>query len=97
MVPEKPKMHSGSRYEVTLLDGLSDLKQAAIAREYERRTGRPFRCGPCLETVRPHATPKAVEADEPASEVVAILEYAEGPIPVCEGCYRRIRDAGGIT
>jgi len=81
-----------SRLKVRLLDGLSDLEQAAIAREFEHRTGRPFRCQPCLETGRTHSIRFEVEGGEPASEVVAVLEEESGPVPVCETCCRRIME-----
>jgi hypothetical protein len=92
MAAQKPAS-DGSRRKITLFDGLSDLEQAAIAREYESRTGRPFRCQPCLETGRSHSLRFEAEADEPASEVVAVLEAESGSVPVCETCCRRIMDS----
>ena len=82
-----------SRSKVRLLDGLSDLEQAAIAHEYENRTGRPFRCRPCQETGSSHSMRSEAEADEPASAVVAIMEEEGGPMPVCEACCRRLMDS----
>jgi hypothetical protein len=80
-----------------VLETLSDPEQAAIAREYERKSGRPFQCLPCLQSARPRVTEGEEHANEPAREVVAILELPEGRTPVCEMCYARFRDAGGIT
>ncbi len=68
--------------KAVLLDGLSDLEQAAIARKYETRTGRPFGCEPCAAT-RAHT--EAIE--EPASEVIAIVDEAGEITPLCEACY----------
>jgi hypothetical protein len=82
-----------SRSKIRLLDGLSDLEQAAIAHEYENRTGRPFRCQPCQETGSSHSMRSEAEADEPASPVVAIMEEEGGPMPVCEACCRRLMDS----
>lgn len=65
-----------------LLDGLSDLEQAAIARKYESKTGRAFGCEPCA-LARAHT--KASE--EPASEVIAIVDEAGEITPLCEACY----------
>ncbi len=81
------------RPKVTLLAGLSDLEQAAIGKDYERRTGRAMRCEPCIETGRSHSIRPEAEAGEPAREVVAILERPHGPVPVCEECYRTMVDA----
>lgn len=67
---------------IVLLDGLSDLEQAAIARQYESKTGRAFRCEPCA-VARAHT--KADE--EPASEVIAIVDEAGEITPLCEACY----------
>lgn len=92
MDAKKPaKSHAASR-KVTILDGLSGIEQAAIAKEYEERTRRPFQCQPCLETGRSHSLRPEAEADEPGSVVVAIVEESGQAIPVCEDCYRRIRD-----
>lgn len=91
---------TGSGHEaeqkVTLLEGLGDLEQAAIARDFELKTGRVFRCQPCLETGRSHSLRIDAEADEPGNEVVAILEESAGPIPLCEDCYRRLMDSTKI-
>jgi hypothetical protein len=92
MVAQKPPSDE-SRPKVILFDGLSDLEQAAIAREYESRTGRPFRCQPCFETGRSDSLRFEAEADEPAREVVAVLEAESGPVPVCETCCQRIMDS----
>lgn len=82
--------------KVTLLEGLGDLQQASIARDYKARTGRAFRCQPCLETGRSHSLRVESEADEPGNEVVAILEESAGPVPLCEDCYRRLMDSTTI-
>jgi len=82
-----------ARPKVTLLEGLGDLQQAAIAHDYEASTGRTFRCEPCLKTGRAHSLRSEAEADEPSNEVVAILEESAGPIPLCEDCYRRLMDS----
>lgn len=92
MVAKKP-VSDQYRSKIRLLDGLSDLEQGAIAREYENRTGRPFRCQPCQETGSSHSIRSEAEADEPPNEVVAILEEEGGPIPVCETCCRRLMDS----
>jgi hypothetical protein len=76
-----------------VLEGLSDLEQAAIAQDYEARTGRRFQCQPCLETGGSHSIRPEAEADEPARDVVAILEEGERLIPMCEDCYRRLQDS----
>jgi hypothetical protein len=94
MAARRPTPSSG--YRVTLFDGLSDLEQAAIAREYEARTSRPFRCQPCLEAGRLRPSRVGPEAEEPASEVVAVMEEVGQPIPVCEACYRRINDSNEV-
>ena len=65
-----------------MLDGLSDLEQAAVARKYESKTGRGFGCEPCA-VARAHT--KAIE--EPASEVIAIVDEAGEITPLCEACY----------
>jgi len=91
MAGEKHKTEP--RPSVTLLAGLSDLEQAAIARDYERRTGQAMRCMPCVETGRAHSIRPEAEAGEPSREVVAILERPHGPVPVCEECYRTMVDA----
>ena len=65
-----------------LLDGLSDLEQAAIAHKYESKTGRAFGCEPCA-LARAHT--KASE--EPASEVIAIVDEDGEMTPLCEACY----------
>ena len=85
-----------SKAKVTVLEGLSDLQQAAIARDYEAKTGRVFRCQPCLKTGREHSLRYQAEADEPGNDVVAILEESAGPIPLCEDCYRRLMDSTTI-
>jgi hypothetical protein len=82
-----------ARPNVTLLEGLGDLQRAAIARDYEASTGRTFRCEPCLKTGRAHSLRFETEADGPGNEVVAFLEESEGPIPLCEDCYRRLMDS----
>ncbi len=68
-----------------LLDGLSDIEQAELAREYERHAGRAFRCAPCAA-----AFARTQAAEEPASEVVAVLEEAGEMTPLCEACYERL-------
>jgi hypothetical protein len=68
-----------------LLDGLSDIEQAELARDYEKRSGRAFRCQPCSD-----AFARTKAAEEPASEVVAVLEEAGELTPLCEGCYERL-------
>ena len=88
-----PASRHESRHKVTVLDGLSDRQQDAIAHEYEARTGRSFRCQQCLETGTGHSLRADAEADEPGGEVVAILEESSGPIPLCEDCYRRLMDS----
>ncbi len=92
--PTKSALEAGQR--VILLEGLGDLQQASIARDYEARTGRAFRCQPCLETGRSHSLRVEAEADEPGNEVVAILEESAGPVPLCEDCYRRLMDSTTI-
>ncbi len=97
MVTKQPtRTHHEPRPQVTVLEGLSDLQQAAIARDYEAKTGRAFRCQQCLETGRSHSLRLEAEADEPGTEVVAILEESAGPIPLCEDCYRRLMDSTRI-
>lgn len=68
-----------------LLDGLSDIEQAELAREYERRAHRPFRCAPCST-----AFARTKAAEEPASEVVAVLQETGEMTPLCEACYERL-------
>ena len=75
-------MSAKNAAKAVLLDGLSDLEQAALARKYETRTGRPFGCEPCA-AMRAHT--KAIE--EPASEVIAIVDEAGEITPLCEACY----------
>jgi hypothetical protein len=75
-------MSAKNAAKAVLLDGLSDLEQAAIARKYESKTGRAFGCKPCA-IARAHT--KASE--EPASEVVAIVDEAGEMTPLCEVCY----------
>jgi hypothetical protein len=55
--------------KAVLLDGLSDLEQAALARKYESKTGRAFGCEPCA-VARAHTKANA----EPPSEVIAIVD-----------------------
>jgi hypothetical protein len=81
------------RRKVRLLDGLSDQEQAAIAREYERKTGRAFRCSQCLETGRRESRRSEAEADQPADEVVAVFEEAGAITPLCQSCYQGIVDS----
>ncbi len=68
-----------------LLDGLSDIEQVELARDYERRAHRPFRCAPCSA-----AFARTEAAEEPASEVIAVLEEAGELTPLCEACYERL-------
>ncbi len=75
-------MSAKNAAKAVLLDGLTDLEQAAIARKYESKTGRPFGCEPCA-TARAHM--KANE--EPASEVIAVVDEAGEITPLCEACY----------
>jgi hypothetical protein len=75
-------MSTKNAAKAVLLDGLSDLEQAAIARKYESKTGRPFGCEPCA-AARAHT--KASE--EPASEVIAVVDEAGEITPLCEACY----------
>jgi hypothetical protein len=91
----KEPIRSGreAKQKVTLLDGLDERQVAAIARDYEARTGREFRCQQCLETGRARSLRDEAEADEPGIEVVAILEETTAPIPLCEDCYRRLMDS----
>jgi len=78
---------------IRVLDGLSDLDQAAIMDAYETSTGRPFRCYPCVEAGRPPSLRSEAESDQPAAPVVALIEEAGQTIPVCEDCYKRIADS----
>ncbi len=75
-------MSAKNAAKAVLLDGLSDLEQAALARKYESKTGKAFGCGPCA-VARAHT--KASE--EPASEVIAIVDEAGEITPLCEACY----------
>jgi len=75
-------MSAKNAAKAVLLDGLSDLEQAALARKYESRTGRAFGCEPCA-VARAHT--KASE--EPASEVIAIVDEDGEITPLCEACY----------
>jgi hypothetical protein len=75
-------MSAKNAAKAVLLDGLSDLEQAAIARKYESKTGRAFGCKPCA-IARAHT--KASE--EPASEVIAIVDEDGEMTPLCEVCY----------
>jgi hypothetical protein len=75
-------MSAKNAAKAVLLEGLSDLEQAALARKYESRTGRAFGCEPCA-VARAHT--KASE--EPASEVIAIVDEAGEITPLCEACY----------
>jgi hypothetical protein len=93
MATSKPMKKTRRAGNVMLLEGLNDMQQAAIARDYEASTGRTFRCEPCLKTGRAHSLRFETEADEPGNEVVAILEETAGPIPLCEDCYRRLMDS----
>jgi len=97
MVTEKSAPKAVYRPEVTVLDGLSDVEQAAIAREYERKTGRPFKCLPCSEAGHSAALANEAARDEPAAEVVAILQFPNRPTPVCEDCYKRITETTYIA
>lgn len=90
------KTHTPSQ-TITILEGLSDIEQAAIAKNYEERTGRPFQCQPCLETGRSHSLRLEAEADEPGSVVIAIVEESGEKIPVCQDCYQRITDSAEDT
>jgi hypothetical protein len=93
MTPKKPILHHpASSYEVTLMVGLSDLEQAEIARRYEQRTGRSFKCFVCGGTGTARWVPEHATASEPASQVVAILERDDEITPVCETCYQTIMD-----
>jgi hypothetical protein len=93
MATNEPTAGPSHRHNVTLLEGLDDLEQAAIARDYEAKTGRRFQCQPCLETGRSHSIRPEAEADEPAHEVVAVVEENGRAIPLCEDCYRRLKDS----
>lgn len=93
MATKGPTARPSRRHNVTLLAGLDDLEQAAIARNYEASTGRRFQCQPCLETGRSHSIRSEAEADEPAHDVVAVIEENGRPIPLCEDCYRRLKDS----
>jgi len=75
-------MSAKNAAKAVLLDGLSDLEQAALARKYESKTGRAFGCEQCA-VARAHT--KASE--EPASEVIAIVDEAGEITPLCEACY----------
>jgi hypothetical protein len=87
------KSHHERKQKVILLEGLDERNLAAIARDYERKTGREFRCQQCMETGRGHSLRDEAEADEPGIEVVAILEESTEPIPLCEDCYKRLMDS----
>ncbi len=91
----KEPIHSRreAKQKVTLLEGLDERQVAAIARDYETKTGREFRCQQCLETGRERSLRVEAEADEPGIEVVAILEEITAPIPLCEDCYQRLMDS----
>ena len=71
---------------IILLDGLNDIEQAAIARDYESRTGRPFRCQLCSV-----ARPGDKADDEPAAEVIAVVNEAGEMTPLCEACYEEFQ------
>jgi hypothetical protein len=75
-----------ANFKFVLLDGLSYIEQAEFARDYEKRSGRAFRCAPCLA-----ASARTKAAEEPASEVVAVLVGDAGELtPLCEACYERL-------
>ncbi len=93
MVTRKPKAGQSHRHQLTLLEGLEDLEQAAVARDFEARTGHRFQCQPCLETGRSRSIRSEAEADEPAHQVVAVLDENGRLIPLCEDCYQRLKDS----
>lgn len=75
-------MSAKNAAKAVLLDGLSDLEQAALARKYESKTGRAFGCEPCA------VAPAHTKANaEPPSEVIAIVDEAGEITPLCEACY----------
>lgn len=75
-----------AKLDFVLLDGLSYIEQAELANEYAERSGRTFCCLPCTTASRPGKV-----AEEPASEVVAVLVADTGePMPLCETCYERL-------
>lgn len=93
MATKGPTARQSHGHNVTLLEGLDDLERAAIARDYEARMGRRFQCQQCLETGRSHSIRMEAEADEPAHDVVAVIEENGRPIPLCEDCYQRLKDS----
>ncbi len=84
-------MSTKSAAKAVLLDGLSDLEQAAIARKYESKTGRPFGCEPCA-MARAHT--KASE--QPVTEVIAVVDEGGAITPLCEACYTEFIEDGAI-
>jgi hypothetical protein len=69
-----------------LLDGLSYLERAELAHDYVKRSGKGFSCQPCMA-----ASGHTKAADEPATEVVAVLVGETGELlPLCEACYERL-------
>jgi hypothetical protein len=93
MVTKQRQATQSQRHRLTLLEGLEDLEQTKVAREFEARTGHRFQCQPCLETGRSHSIRSEVDADEPAHQVVAVLEENGRLIPLCEDCYQRLKDS----
>jgi hypothetical protein len=93
MTEKEPTINKLHRNRLRLLEGLDDLDQKTVARDFEHRTGHRFQCEPCLETGRSHSIRLEAEADEPAHPVVAILEEQGRLIPLCEDCYERLKDS----
>jgi hypothetical protein len=93
MARKKPNATQSRGNKLTLLEGLDDLEQAAIAREFEANTGRRFQCQPCMETGLSHSLRSEAESDEPPHRVVAVLYEGGQIIPLCEDCYERLKDS----
>ena len=86
LAEEETQMAAKSNF--VLLDGLSYIEQAELANEYAERSGQAFCCLPCTA-----ASPRGKAAEEPASEVVAVLVADTGELmPLCEACYERLID-----